>query len=178
MPNIFRLKQLNHFEQIAITKHANERLKERKITADDIVNCISNGEIIKQYEDDKPLPSCLVLGKSCNGKPLHIVVSNDDNFIYLIIILIPLSGKQISKPERSFNMLCMNCGSNVEKGFTTDVTDLGNCLVIVRNVPCYKCKECNEVTYTLDVVKHLEEIISAAKKMLQEVSIIDYQRIA
>ena len=37
-------------------------------------------------------------------------------------------------------MLCMNCGSNVEKGFTTDVTDLGNCLVIVRNVPCYKCK--------------------------------------
>ena len=75
-------------------------------------------------------------------------------------------------------MLCMNCGSNVEKGFTTDVTDLGNCLVIVRNVPCYKCKECNEVTYTLDVAKHLEEIISAAKKMLQEVSIIDYQRIA
>ena len=75
-------------------------------------------------------------------------------------------------------MLCMNCGSNVEKGFTTDVTDLGNCLVIVRNVPCYKCKECNEVTYTLYVVKHLEEIISAAKKMLQEVSIIDYQRIA
>lgn len=44
MPNIFRLKQLNHFEQIAITKHANERLKERKITADDIVNCISNGK--------------------------------------------------------------------------------------------------------------------------------------
>ena len=75
-------------------------------------------------------------------------------------------------------MLCMNCGSNVEKGFTTDVTDLGNCLVIVRNVPCYKCKECNEVTYTLDVVKHLDEIVSAAKKMLHEVAIIDYQRIA
>ena len=82
MPNIFRLKQLNHFEQIAITKHANERLKERKITADDIVNCISNGEIIKQYEDDKPLPSCLILGKSCNGKPLH-------NFIYLITAYYP-----------------------------------------------------------------------------------------
>ena len=75
-------------------------------------------------------------------------------------------------------MLCMNCGISIEKGFTTDVTDLENCLVIVRNVPCYKCKECNEVMYTLDVEKHLEEIVSAAKKMLQEVSIIDYQRIA
>ena len=60
-----------------------------KITADDIVNCISTGEIIKQYEDDKPLPSCLILGKSCNGKPLHIVVSNDDNFIYLITAYYP-----------------------------------------------------------------------------------------
>ena len=85
----FPLKHHNHFEQIAITKHANERLKERKITADDIVNCISTGEIIKQYEDDKPLPSCLILGKSCNGKPLHIVVSNDDNFIYLITAYYP-----------------------------------------------------------------------------------------
>lgn len=37
-------------------------------------------------------------------------------------------------------MLCMECGANANKGYTTDVTDLGNCLVIVRNVPCYKCQ--------------------------------------
>ena len=30
-------------------------------------------------------------------------------------------------------MVCMECGSNANKGFTTDVTDLGNCLVIIRN---------------------------------------------
>ena len=89
MPNIFRLKKINNFEQIAITKHANERLKERKITADDIVNCISTGEIIKQYEDDKPLPSCLILGKSCNVKTLHFVVSIDDYFINLITSYYP-----------------------------------------------------------------------------------------
>ena len=54
-------------------------------------------------------------------------------------------------------MLCMVCGATAEKGYTTDVTDLGNCLVIVRNVPCYKCKECNEVIYTADVVQRLED---------------------
>lgn len=72
----------------------------------------------------------------------------------------------------------MNCGADAEKGFTTDVTDLGNCLVIVRNVPCYKCKECNEVIYTGDVVQHLEKIIEMAKKMMQEISIVDYGKIA
>ena len=72
----------------------------------------------------------------------------------------------------------MNCGAKAEKGYTTSVTDLGNCLVIVRNVPCYKCTECNEITYTGDVVKKLEEIIEHAKKLMQEISIIDYSKVA
>ena len=75
-------------------------------------------------------------------------------------------------------MLCMECGAKTETGFTTDVTDLGSCLVIVRNVPCYKCSECNEVIYTADVVKQLENIIEQAKKVMQEISIIDYSKVA
>ena len=63
-------------------------------------------------------------------------------------------------------MLCVNCGSRAEKGFTTSVTDLGNCLIIIRNVPCYKCTQCNEVTYTGDVVKKIEEIIEHCRKMM------------
>ena len=72
----------------------------------------------------------------------------------------------------------MECGSTAEKGFTTDVTDLGNCLVIVRNVQCYKCTEFNEIIYTADVVEHLEIIVESAKKMMQEISIIDYSKVA
>ena len=75
-------------------------------------------------------------------------------------------------------MLCMECGANADKGYTTDVTDLGNCLVIVRNVPCYKCTECNEIIYTADVIKRLEGILEQAKKMMQEIAIIDYGKAA
>lgn len=75
-------------------------------------------------------------------------------------------------------MLCMECGAETEKGFTTDVTDLGMCLVIVRNVPCYKCSECNEIIYTADVVKKLEDIVEKAKKLMQEISIVDYSKVA
>ena len=75
-------------------------------------------------------------------------------------------------------MLCMECGAKAEKGLTTDVSDLGSCLVIVRNVPCYKCIECNEVIYTADVVKQLENIIEQAKKVMQEISIVDYSKVA
>ena len=73
---------------------------------------------------------------------------------------------------------CIACGASAEKGLTTSVRDLDNCLIIVRNVPCYKCAECNEVIYTADVVQHLEAIIESAKKLMQDISIIDYSKTA
>lgn len=76
-------------------------------------------------------------------------------------------------------MKCFNCTADMKKDTTTSVTDLGNnCLVIVRNVPCYKCTECNEIFYTGDVVEQLEKIIDTTKKLMQEISIIDYEKIA
>lgn len=75
-------------------------------------------------------------------------------------------------------MRCPECGAAAEKGLTTSVTDLGKCLIIVRNVPCFKCSECNEVVYTADVVQHLEQIIETAKKLMQQISIIDYTEAA
>lgn len=87
-------------------------------------------------------------------------------------------GSRFCNKKGEIVMLCMECGTKAEKGYTTDVTDLGNCLVIVRNVPCYKCMECNEVIYTGDVMKRLEEIVENAKKLMQEISIVDYSKVA
>lgn len=56
MIDIESLRNLNKPEHIAITEHARQRLIERGITVSDIVHCISCGEIIKQYEDDKHFP--------------------------------------------------------------------------------------------------------------------------
>lgn len=75
-------------------------------------------------------------------------------------------------------MLCMECGAKAEKGYTTSVTDLENCLLIVRNVPCYKCTECNEIIYTGDVIKRLEQITEQAKQFAQEISIVNYSSAA
>lgn len=75
-------------------------------------------------------------------------------------------------------MRCQKCGAAVQKGVTTSVTDLGGCLVIVRNVPCYKCEECSEIIYTGDVVQRLEGLIETAQKAMQEISVIDYSRVA
>ena len=71
-------------------------------------------------------------------------------------------------------MKCISCGADTSLATTTDVTDLGNCLVIIRNVPCHKCVECNEIIYTFDVAKCLETIVTSAKEAVNEITIINY----
>lgn len=84
MINIEQLRTLNKANHIAITEHARLRLVERGISVNDIIQCIDTGEIIKQYEDDKPFPSCLILGTAIDGKYIHVVASHDSEWIYLI----------------------------------------------------------------------------------------------
>ena len=74
-------------------------------------------------------------------------------------------------------MKCISCGAEASIGTTTDVTDLGVCLVIVRNVPCYLCSECDEIIYTADIVKRLEAITSKAKSAVNEIAIVDFNNL-
>jgi hypothetical protein len=62
--------------QIAVTNHIAMRIIERKIPWYEIVEVIERGEIIKEYSDDIPYPSNLML-KFINGHPLHVVVSQN-----------------------------------------------------------------------------------------------------
>lgn len=64
-------------ERVIITVHAQERLRQRGIRAKDVKNCIMTGEIIEQYPDDFPYPSCLIFGYSVEEKILHVVASDE-----------------------------------------------------------------------------------------------------
>ena len=73
-------------------------------------------------------------------------------------------------------MTCFFCKGEKESGFTTDVTDLGTCIVIVRGVPCYKCTQCGETTFDLIVGERLEQIVDALKDSISEIAVVQYSR--
>ncbi len=89
MLDIKNIKKICRDDTILLSAHSKNRCMERGIIFDDIKNTILNGEIIKQYEDDKPFPSCLVLGLSIKKIPLHIVLSTDNEYIYIITAYFP-----------------------------------------------------------------------------------------
>lgn len=75
-------------------------------------------------------------------------------------------------------MICMNCGAKTENSSTTYVKDLGKCIIIIRNVPCNKCTECNEVIYTGDVLEKLNCIVEKFKNQMTEIAVTDYKLVA
>jgi len=59
------------------TEHIFKKFIERNITMNDVIVALGNGEIIEQYPNDYPFPSCLVLGRDASGQILHVVCGSD-----------------------------------------------------------------------------------------------------
>ena len=60
-------------ERVRITSHARIEAMADSLSFDEIVHSVSTGEIIEDYPDDWPHPSCLIYGKLPNGEPVHSV---------------------------------------------------------------------------------------------------------
>lgn len=71
-------------------------------------------------------------------------------------------------------MDCFMCKGTVEEKKTTFMVDLGNCIVIVKNVPSHVCTQCGEVSYSDDVAERLEKIVNSMKEAITEIAVVNY----
>ncbi len=83
------IKQLCKERKIKWSTHAASRIRERGLRRDDVIRCINDGEIIEDYPDDFPHPSCLIYGHAVDDKIIHVVVGCDEEYIYIITAYIP-----------------------------------------------------------------------------------------
>lgn len=75
--------------------------------------------------------------------------------------------------------MCMYCKcDSVIQTTTTHVVNYKNCIIIIKNVPCEECEQCGEKFYTDNVARQLDKLVNIAKKLMQEISIIDYSTAA
>jgi len=84
MITIEELRDLCNNKAIKWTTHVLMRLQERGINPSDVKNCILTGEIIEEYPEDFPYPSCLVFGSTVLNKPIHIVAGVGNGIIFII----------------------------------------------------------------------------------------------
>jgi hypothetical protein len=82
-----RLKNMD-CPQIFFREHAVKRMFERGITSETVEDILSNGEIIREYPDDKPFPSFLLLGYE-GERPIHVLAARDSETCYVITVYEP-----------------------------------------------------------------------------------------
>ena len=75
--------------------------------------------------------------------------------------------------------MCMFCKCDTVKESTTiHVVNYKGCIIVIKNVPCEECEQCGEKFYTDEVAERLEDMVNTAKKLMQEISVIDYSKVA
>lgn len=74
--------------------------------------------------------------------------------------------------------MCNKCYSKEERISTTTTFTVNykGCVIVIKNVPCTECSVCGDKFFSDEVSAKLEDLVKKAKEVLQDVSVIDYQK--
>ena len=72
-------------------------------------------------------------------------------------------------------MKCFFCKGDLEFTTTKFIVDLGDLVVIVKNVPAMVCKQCGEKSFGDETMERLEKIVDTVRNsFIREVAIVEY----
>lgn len=82
--NIETIRKMCEDDLIEVTAHILLWFQQRNILYSEIKEAIMSGEIIEEYPEDYPYPSCLVFGYTLQNRTLHVVVGIGETKLWLI----------------------------------------------------------------------------------------------
>jgi len=72
--------------QVRITDHADEEAASDRLSMEEIYFSVLHGELIEDYPDDKPYPSCLIFGRTTAGLAVHSVWAYNPSSRWAVLI--------------------------------------------------------------------------------------------
>ncbi len=92
-------------ERLFYSAHARNEMEFEtygEIKENEVHEAVLSGKIIEAYPDDTPYPSCLINGRTLDGRPIHIVCafSRDENIAIVITVYEPDPGLWIDFSRR------------------------------------------------------------------------------
>ena len=73
-------------DRVRITDHADLEALADGLSFEEIAHSVVHGEILEDYPDDKPYPSCLIYGDTGSGDPVHSVWAYNHNSAFAVRI--------------------------------------------------------------------------------------------
>ena len=73
-------------DRVRITDHADLEALADGLSFEEIAHSVAHGEILEDYPDDKPYPSCLIYGDTSGGDPVHSVWAYNQDSAFAVLI--------------------------------------------------------------------------------------------
>ena len=71
-------------------------------------------------------------------------------------------------------MNCFMCKGNLEMKTVNYIVDLGNTIIIVKEVPAKVCTQCGEQFFEDNIAENIERIVNDLKKIATEIAVVNY----
>jgi len=71
-------------------------------------------------------------------------------------------------------MRCVFCKGTLEDKTSVFTIELGERIVVVRNVPSHVCSQCGEASFSDNVYRELEKLVDQLRNTITEVAIVNY----
>jgi hypothetical protein len=100
--NLNQIIQAIAFNRVRITGHARKEAEDDNLLLQEIYFSVNCGEIIEDYPDDRPFPSCLIYGTGLDNHPIHSVwaYNNQQQLAILITVYRPNPNHWINWRQR------------------------------------------------------------------------------
>jgi hypothetical protein len=82
------------------SKHAEQERQNDNLLIEEVEDAFLSGRILEQYEDTGRGESCLVVGFTKTGKPIHIVCGAREDVLAIITVYIPTPPQFINPFKR------------------------------------------------------------------------------
>jgi len=82
------------------SNHGDKERQNDDLSIVDVEEAIINGRILEQYEDTGRGESCLVVGFSAKGKPIHVMCGKRKETLAVITVYIPTPPKFVTPYQR------------------------------------------------------------------------------
>lgn len=86
--NITDIIEAIRANRVRITDHADEEAQADRLRIDEVFFSVFCGEIIEDYPTDSPYPSCLILGRTFTGDPVHSVWAYNEQNAWAVLITV------------------------------------------------------------------------------------------
>ena len=71
---------------------------------------------------------------------------------------------------------CGTCGGTATESKTVETTKINACTIIINDIPCYVCNDCDEVMFNSNILKEVDRMIELLKSELESIVYADYSK--